>query len=197
MAHRPRKHGQQARARATEAAIIEAAARILETGGVAGLTTNRIAERAGVSVGSLYQYFPNKQAVTAALLRREWGEMLAGMQEIAGQGRAPRAAIVGFLEVAMAHQFARPALAAQLEHIERALDVDDEAAALSRQVEAIVSDAIHAYRPGADAVATRDVVTICRALINEAALHEDAACDALRPRLARAVFGYLDAPEPA
>ena len=69
MAHPPRKTPRQARARATAEALVEAAARIMETEGRAALTTNRIAERAGASVGSLYQYFPNREAIVAALAR--------------------------------------------------------------------------------------------------------------------------------
>jgi AcrR family transcriptional regulator len=66
-----RKAPRQRRSGATFEAIVEAAARILAAEGRRGLTTNRIARRAGVSVGSLYQYFPNKQAVVRALLERE------------------------------------------------------------------------------------------------------------------------------
>jgi AcrR family transcriptional regulator len=54
----------------TVEAILEAAARVLEREGVRRLTTGRVAEVAGVSVGSLYQYFPNKQAIAAALVER-------------------------------------------------------------------------------------------------------------------------------
>ena len=69
----PRKAPAQARSTATVAAILEAAARILETDGLAGYSTNAIARRAGVSVGSLYQYFPGKDAITRALiLARAW-----------------------------------------------------------------------------------------------------------------------------
>jgi AcrR family transcriptional regulator len=50
-------------------AILEAAAQVLERDGLAAATTDRIAERAGVSVGSLYQYFPSKQAIVLALAR--------------------------------------------------------------------------------------------------------------------------------
>ena len=67
----PRKKPAQARSRATVEAILEAATRILRDQGLAGLTTNRVAERAGVSVGSLYQYFPGKEALLAALIERE------------------------------------------------------------------------------------------------------------------------------
>jgi AcrR family transcriptional regulator len=66
-----RKRPRQARAQATFDAIVEAAARILAEDGGLRLTTNRIAARAGVSVGSLYQYFPERRAIVRALLERE------------------------------------------------------------------------------------------------------------------------------
>jgi len=65
-----RKTPRQARARTTVDAILFAAAHILKTQGEPGLTTNRIAEVAGVSIGSLYQYFPNKQEIVHALRER-------------------------------------------------------------------------------------------------------------------------------
>ena len=52
---------------------MEAAAQILERRGPAGLTTNDVAERAGVSIGTLYQYFPGKTAILLAAARRELG----------------------------------------------------------------------------------------------------------------------------
>jgi AcrR family transcriptional regulator len=66
-----RKRPRQARAHATFDAILEAAARILAEHGPQRLTTNAIASRAGVSVGSLYQYFPDRRAIVRALLERE------------------------------------------------------------------------------------------------------------------------------
>ena len=60
----------QARSRATREAIVQAATQVLERDGPAGFNTNRIAERAGVSVGSVYQYFSNKHAILAAAARR-------------------------------------------------------------------------------------------------------------------------------
>ncbi|MHC8391655.1 TetR/AcrR family transcriptional regulator [Pseudomonas sp. MDT2-39-1] len=66
----PRKIPSQARSRATVDAIIQAATYILTKVGWEGLTTNAIAERAGVNIGSLYQFFPNKEAVIAELQRR-------------------------------------------------------------------------------------------------------------------------------
>jgi AcrR family transcriptional regulator len=67
-----RKNPCQDRSRATVDAILAAAARVLVADGLENTTTNRIAELAGVSIGSLYQYFPNKQAIARALLERHF-----------------------------------------------------------------------------------------------------------------------------
>lgn len=61
----------QARAADTVETIFEATARIIERDGPGALTTNRIAERAGVAIGTLYGYFPNKQAILLAMARRD------------------------------------------------------------------------------------------------------------------------------
>jgi AcrR family transcriptional regulator len=66
-----RKAPKQARSLATVQAILTAGARVLAQESLAGFNTNRIAEVAGVSVGSLYQYFPNKAALAVALIEQE------------------------------------------------------------------------------------------------------------------------------
>ena len=63
-----RKMPGQARSQETVSVILEASARILESDGLRGFNTNAIAAKAGVSVGSLYQYFPNKDAIVLALI---------------------------------------------------------------------------------------------------------------------------------
>lgn len=60
---KPRKKGSQARSKQTVEFIMEAAAQVLEEKGFEKATTDRIAEKAGVSIGTLYQYFPNKDAI--------------------------------------------------------------------------------------------------------------------------------------
>ncbi len=65
----------QARARATYSAILEAAAQLLERHGKRGFTANKVAERAGVSIGSFYQYFPNKDAILLAIAEREEADL--------------------------------------------------------------------------------------------------------------------------
>jgi AcrR family transcriptional regulator len=64
----PRRRPRQARAQATVEAIIKATARVLVEEGYDRASTNRIAHAAGVSIGSLYQYFPSKEALVAALV---------------------------------------------------------------------------------------------------------------------------------
>jgi AcrR family transcriptional regulator len=71
----PRKHATQQRSRATVDALIEATARILVNEGFDKASTNRIAQVAGVSIGSLYQYFPSKEALVAALIDRHKEEI--------------------------------------------------------------------------------------------------------------------------
>lgn len=76
----PRKLPTQQRSEATVEAILQAAAQVFERHGYAAGTTNRIAERAGVSIGTLYQYFPNKDAVLVALVHRHLAESTAALQ---------------------------------------------------------------------------------------------------------------------
>lgn len=73
----PRKSPRQARSRATVDAILEACARVLVEEGYDRASTNRVAKVAGVSVGSLYQYFPSKEALVLALFERHSSRMLA------------------------------------------------------------------------------------------------------------------------
>jgi AcrR family transcriptional regulator len=72
----PRKEAIQARSRATVDALIEATARILVREGFDRASTNRIAEEAGVSIGSLYQYYPSKEALVAAVIDRHQQELM-------------------------------------------------------------------------------------------------------------------------
>jgi AcrR family transcriptional regulator len=72
----PRKSASQKRSKAMVETLLDATARVLTREGYDRASTNRIAETAGVSVGSLYQYFPNKEALVAALVARHNRELL-------------------------------------------------------------------------------------------------------------------------
>jgi len=75
----PRKRPRQQRSKDTVDSILDATARLLKHAGFAGMTTNAVAEKAGVSIGSLYQYFPNKEALVSALIERHCDEMNAAI----------------------------------------------------------------------------------------------------------------------
>ncbi|MGT2445169.1 TetR/AcrR family transcriptional regulator (plasmid) [Ensifer adhaerens] len=72
----PRKVASQQRSRAMIEALVEATARALIKDGFERANTNRIAEEAGVSIGSLYQYFPGKEALVVAVIERHKSEMV-------------------------------------------------------------------------------------------------------------------------
>jgi AcrR family transcriptional regulator len=86
----PRKNASQQRSRATVDALVQATARILVKEGFDKASTNRIAEVAGVSVGSLYQYFPSKEALVVAVIDRHNQEIMATVRaELAEAMRQP------------------------------------------------------------------------------------------------------------
>jgi AcrR family transcriptional regulator len=76
----PRKIPRQGRSRATVDAILDACDDCLSQRGYEHLTTNGISERAGVSIGTLYEYFPNREAITAALAGRAFQRALMAMR---------------------------------------------------------------------------------------------------------------------
>jgi AcrR family transcriptional regulator len=82
----PRRIPKQGRARATVDAIIEAAAHLLISRGYEAATTNHIAERAGVSIGSLYEYFPDKAAIVAEVARRRISMEVAAIETALAAG---------------------------------------------------------------------------------------------------------------
>lgn len=95
-----RKQPSQARSRATVDAILEAGARILSARGWAGFTTNAVAEAAGVSIGSLYQYMPDKLALVGAIRDRHIDDSLAAVQGALAAG-GTREAFAGRLADAL------------------------------------------------------------------------------------------------
>lgn len=84
-----RKAPRQARSRATVETIVQAGARILSDVGWAGFTTNKIAELAGVSIGSLYQYFPDKLSLVDAIRHRHLDDSMAVMRSVRADGLSP------------------------------------------------------------------------------------------------------------
>lgn len=81
----PRKSPRQGRSIATVEAIFEATIQVLLSDGLIRLNTTRVARRAGVSVGTLYQYFPNKQALLFAVLERHIATLAGAIEKACGE----------------------------------------------------------------------------------------------------------------
>jgi len=108
----PRKTARQQRSRATVDALLEATADILIRHGYARLTTNRIAERAGVNIASLYQYFPGKEALVAELRRRHGAEQRTAVRRVLSErrGRGFKATLRALVSTGIAAHAVLPAL---------------------------------------------------------------------------------------
>jgi AcrR family transcriptional regulator len=92
---KPRKLPRQARSRASFDAILDGCARILERGGYESLTTNRVAEVAGVGIGTLYDFFPNREAIVVSLAEQRLERLAAHVKEglAEAEGLAPYPAL--------------------------------------------------------------------------------------------------------
>jgi AcrR family transcriptional regulator len=118
---RLRKEPTQARAKETTDAILEATLQVLVQVGERSLTTTRVAQRAGVSVGTLYQYFPDKASLVMALKVRYLGLMIHAMREALADPKEStlegilRPALAALLRVKHEHLALTKALAASVE----------------------------------------------------------------------------------
>lgn len=190
---KPRKLPQQSRAEQTVAAILEAVAVILETKGLDGLNTNAVAQRAGVSIGSLYQYFSSKDALIVALSLREsavfFEDAAGALAEGTGQD-----ALKHLVAISVNQQLRRPVLARLLDFEENRPAIAKELASAKNSfhdliLQILARDDLPAQ---ADAViATEDIIAILRAIVDSAGDRGEADRPALERRVCRAVFGYL------
>jgi AcrR family transcriptional regulator len=187
---RPRKAPQQARAEDTVASIIEAAAQVLEADGFEGFNTNAVARRAGVSIGSLYQYFPGKDALTVALIHRETQRFHADAS-IALTRRSGKAALEYLIGAAVRQQLQRPMLARLLDLEEGRPGLRD--AVTKSELEGVFIDVMGraAPRHARPDVAASDVLAIIRGMVDTAGERGESDVEDLERRIRAAVFGYL------
>ncbi len=191
----PRKQASQARAARTVGLILEGAARILEENGFEGYTTNAVARRAGVSIGSLYQYFPGKDAITIALISRESSGLFSEVMEAAALSDW-RSALEGMIGAAVRHQMRRPKLARLLDLAESRLPHPTRDGTAIHTMHAAVRSVL--LRTGlelharADVVAF-DVMAITRGITDTAGERGETDGDDLKARALRAVYGYIGA----
>ncbi|HSX56521.1 MAG TPA: TetR/AcrR family transcriptional regulator [Sphingomonas sp.] len=195
----PRKSATQERSRATVEALLDATARILVREGYERASTNRIAAVAGVSVGSLYQYFPNKESIVAALIARH-------NREIVDLLRDAMAAVAALdLEAAMRELIAAMVDAHRVDpHLHRIFDEQiprkgqlEEIEAINREVFALVRAYLAERRDEIEVTdldtATFICVTTVETLTHEAVLRHPDTIDpaALVDEVTRLVVGYL------
>ena len=185
-----RKRPRQARASVTVAAVVEAAARILEADGLSGFNTNRIAALAGVSIGSLYQYFPSKDAILAALVARESTAFEQGLAAaiVETRGLGTTSAIARLARVAVMHQAQRPKLSRILDFEEQRLELTSQTAAAGARTGGAIAKFL-ADRQLGDAQAAWDILHLSRGLIDGALDRGDT--EKLEQRLTWAILGYL------
>lgn len=195
----PRKLPEQDRSRATVEAIVDAAARVLVKHGYDAFTTNRVAEKAGVSVGSLYQYFPNKDALLSELMRRHVEEIERGVEGMAELARtAPLAEIirVGIEQNAQAH-FIDPALHRVLSEQVPRLGQLDWMTGFTARMDARVREMLEARRAEivvqdidlAVYIITRTVEAVVHNAVCERP--KDLASGALAEEVTRMLVGFL------
>jgi AcrR family transcriptional regulator len=190
---KPRKSPKQQRSAETVRVILEGAARVLERGGLAGYTTNAVAECAGVSIGSLYQYFPGKEALTAALILQETSMLLkdaaTALQEPTGHASLDRLIIA-----AVTHQLRRPALARLLDFEEARLPLNADTQRVADQLrltlEQILGRPDLPVQPDIQ-VAAADLLGLAKGMIDAAGERGEIDSQQLEKRVRRAVFGYL------
>lgn len=191
----PRKLPVQRRSAATVDCILEAAAHILEEKGLAGLSTNAVARRAGTSIGSLYQYFPGRDAITSALILRAHETIVAGMTNFlaATEHLAADAAIAALIEMLLQTAPRSPRLNRILEAEEDRLSKTAAILAAEREIELLNRQFFARYVDPARcddaqlAVVAIDIVAIVRSLLDTGS---GGAAD-LGARLQRTIAGYL------
>ena len=198
----PRKHASQERSRATVDALIEATRRLLVREGFDKASTNRIAREAGVSVGSLYQYYPGKEALVAAVIDRHNRELMqvvrAALAEVAALPveKAMRKLVAVAIDAHRIDPRLHRVLAEQIPRTGRL----EKVATFNREYYALVKDYLANHRDEMRAVdldlAAFVCVTSIEALTHTAVLHRpdvlsDDAVETLVDEAARLVIRYL------
>lgn len=193
----PRKAPRQTRSKVTCDAILDAATQLLSAGGLAGFNTNAVAARAGVSIGSLYQYYPNKDAVMVALIHRSQQRQLdtvASAISALGDASLP-VKVRAIVRAAMQHHRDDALLASAIDHEEARLPIDAELSAYLMHGGQMVRGLLilHAAEiaPIDPDHAARTLPALVRAATDAWANQSPPQLDRAEEEAVRAVMGYL------
>jgi AcrR family transcriptional regulator len=197
---KPRKLPRQARAQATVDAIIEATTQVLLDEGYDRFTTARVAERAGVSIGSLYQYFPNKAALASAVIDRCCNHFLAAFESaLANHRRATLAECIrAIIDVGLVSHHLTPDLHRIVIDLAPRIGVADKAEMVSRTVAKMIESVLQNHSddiaPEIDlATAATIIETVLEALTHRIKLARPTHVqdDALTQEATRLIMRYL------
>jgi AcrR family transcriptional regulator len=197
-AFKPRKQPVQARSEATVSALFEASIQVLLAVGYRRFTTTRVAERAGVSVGSLYQYFPNRQALITAVIERYLGGLRATIEHHCRElrGCTLDQQVTGLVDAVIAAKWERievsRALHEPLADIGGAELLNDTAIKAAGSVAEVLRSCANASFRDVDRLALLIVIS-CSSLMQAAISDQTGALDreALRVHMGAMVLGYL------
>ncbi len=201
----PRKFPKQARARATVEAILVATAQLLVEQGFEKLTTARVAERAGVSIGSLYQYFPNKQALAAAVVDH-YGEKFASsfIEAVVGREYATlSASIDAIIQAGFVSHPLEPELHRVLRELAPRVNRLDKARQISCRIARAIEDVLARHRREIASdlnleEAAALIETILETVVHRALEHHPVSVGGQRSIDAcrRLILAYLKGPAP-
>lgn len=189
----PRKKPLQARARASYQAILRSAEGILETSGQAGFGTNQVAEAAGVSIGTLYQYFPNKDAIVAALIVQRNADFVANMSQKSDGVATTKLteAVQMLMHASISHFASAPNVSRILDELEANLPEMDFLERSKRQVIAQFVGVLAEYHVPQPEIAARDLRAIALSLVHCAMQSGETDLNVIEARTIRATLGYL------
>jgi len=193
---RARKKPRQARSQIMVESILESAARVLAEHGYAGANTNRIAEVAGVSVGSLYQYFPNKDALITALHARHSRQMLDVMNTTLARttGASLREQIAALVHANLSAHLLEPELHQVLEGQFPFYDLPDPSDDdMVQRVRALLETHRPSITPRDLNLATWMVMNMMQALVHACVMEppRNTSRKRLEAALTDAIHGYL------
>jgi AcrR family transcriptional regulator len=141
---KPRKLPVQARSKHTIDAIFEATIQVLLVGGVGKLTTTKVADRAGVSVGTLYQYFPNKNVLLGALLELHLLEVVEAIEASSVKFRGAKLDLLAreLVDAYLNVKLQRPDMSVALYSVAVAIEATEIVQAMTKRTQVAVSRAL-------------------------------------------------------
>jgi AcrR family transcriptional regulator len=189
----PRKTPQQSRSRHLCDALKEATARILKRQNSESFSTNDVADLAGVSIGSLYQYYPSKEVLIAELIRDMRRQMLADIRcaiaQSAGCELGEELSLL--IRAAIQHHKNDPVLALALEQAEKRLPLDNETEALNTEIHALLRNELAKFELDNPDQTARGIIGLCRGLFDASAPQDTKSFESLEYRLNLAVSGFV------